>query len=231
MRISLYSGSTLYPLAGESGVSERVHSSAGDFQLTPESAVQVAAFVRGEYAKPIDRGNLLNVLSFSTSRLFDTVAEAQLWCLDYHSGFPSSGSLYFDAIAPNGSITRRVMADAVVNPPQRRVIGATALLDYTVQGGEITGANAGDLLIGGTITPDITGILVRIADINSKPAWSSDGTTSGVLCRFLGTQWFLTNVGGTAAWFSSSTDAATPDIAPGWGPGTGATGVPTFEIL
>jgi hypothetical protein len=137
MRIGLYSGSTLYPLAGASGVSERTHSSAGDFALTPESAVQVAAFVRGTYAKPIDRGNLLNAVAFTTARQFATPAAAQLWCLDYHATFPTSGTLYFDAIAPGGGITRRTMADTVVDPPRRRVVGATVLLDYNVKGGVI----------------------------------------------------------------------------------------------
>lgn len=137
MRIGLHSGGTTYPLAGQDGVSERTHSSAGDFVLTPESAVQVAAFVRAVYAKPIDRGNLLNVLTFTTTRQFATPAAAQLWCLDYHADFPSSGVLYLDAVAPGGTVQRRTMADTVVDPPRRRVIGATVLLDYTARGGEL----------------------------------------------------------------------------------------------
>ena len=137
MRISLKVGATIYPLAGAAGVSERTHSSAADFQLTPQAEKQIAEFVRGEYAKPLDRGNLLNVLTFRTTRQFATVAAAQLWCLDYAADFPSAGTLLFDAIAPDGSVTRRQMRDTVIDPPRRSIIGATALLDYQVQGGVI----------------------------------------------------------------------------------------------
>jgi hypothetical protein len=127
----------LYPLAGQEGVSERTHSSAGGFELTPESAVQVAAFVRGSHAKPLDRGNVLNVLNFGTSRLFSTPAEAQLWCLDYKTAFPAAGTLFLDAVAADGTFTRRCMANAVADPPRRRCNGATVLLDYLVRGGAI----------------------------------------------------------------------------------------------
>lgn len=137
MRIGLFNGSTLYPLAGSAGESERAHSSAADFSLSPEAAKQIARFVRGAYAKPISRQNLLHTITFTTSRLFATPAEAQLWCLDYHTAFPSTGSLYFDAIAPDGTISRRTMANSVVDPPRRSVIGASVMLDYSVQGGII----------------------------------------------------------------------------------------------
>jgi hypothetical protein len=137
MRIALKVGETFHWLAGAPGVSPRTHSWAADFQLTPQSVVQISQFVRGVHAKPIDRGNLLQELRFSTTRQFATPAEALLWCLDYDGDFPRAGELVFDAIAPNGDVSRRKMLTTVVDPPSRRIIGATALVDYSVKGGQV----------------------------------------------------------------------------------------------
>lgn len=238
MRIALYSGGTLYPLAGQSGVSERDHSSAAGFELTPESAVQVAEFLRAEYAKPIDRGNLLNVVSFSTTRMFDTPAEAQLWCLDYHATFPSSGTLYFDAISPGGIISRRAMANTVVDPPRRRCIGATALLDYTARGGEITAVTiypnlvvTGSLTSNGT-TPAVFPTQIYAGEYNGRNYYSNTGTLIGVTHNIFwsldDTAWVLEQVSPYAAWISTS-DVTTPDLATGWTPVSPATGTPTVS--
>jgi hypothetical protein len=145
MRITLKVGATLFPLAGAAGVSERTHSSAAEFTLTPESAVQIDEFVRGEYARVTDRGNLLNVVSFTTTRQFSSPAAAQIWCLDYDETFPRSGTVVFDAILPSGAILRRHMGGAVVSPPRRRCNGATALVDFLIKGGEVVPAGGGTL--------------------------------------------------------------------------------------
>ena len=221
MRIGLYSGSTLYPLAGASGVSERTHSSAGDFSLTPESAVQVAAFVRAEYAKPIDRKNLLNVVSFTTTRQFASPAEAQLWCLDYHGATPSSGTLYFDAIAPGGSVSRRTMANAVIDPPRRRVVGATVLLDYTVRGGVIAvgSVTPTSVTVSGVTTPGgANGAYPQNATVNGKPSYN----VGIYYLEWNGTRWELTTDMGTD-YFYSTQDVASPDLVTTWTPtGSGA---------
>lgn len=238
MRISLYSGSTIYPLAGASGVSERTHSSAAGFELTPESEVQIAAFVRGVYAKPIDRGNLLNVMSFTTSRLFATPAEAQLWCLDYHSGFPSSGVLYLDAISPGGYITRRTMANAVVDPPRRRCNGATALVDYTVRGGVIAPESSyADMDVTGSFTsngstPVTFPHLLFAGFYGGKPVYTNNGLVTGFThsMSWESTVWLLGQVSPPCAWISASA-VATPDLATGWIPLGSATGTPTISAI
>ena len=232
MRISLYSGSTLYPLAGEAGVSERVHSSAGDFQLTPQSAVEVAEYVRGTHARPFDRGNLLHVMAFSTSRAFASVAEAQLWALDYEAAFPRSGVLYFDSV--NGSYThRRQMANAVVDPPRRRVMGASVMLDYTVRGGAISAIDAyPDIEVTGTLTSDGSTpvtfpTLVFAGFYGGKPVYTDNGLTTGMThaLSWETAVWVLAQVSPVAAWTSASA-VATPDLATGWTPVGSATGTP-----
>lgn len=223
MRISLYSGSTLYPLAGASGVSERDHSSAADFSLTPESAVQVAEFVRAAYAKPIDRGNLLNVVSFTTTRLFSTPAEAQLWCLDYYANFPSSGTLYFDAVSPGGTVSRRTMADTVVDPPRRRVIGATALCDYTVRGGAIAAVSMipANVAVSGLSSPGgANGTYPFLSTFNGRPRYNA-----GIyFVAWNGSRWEFTTDMGTDYYYSNE-DVASPDLVTTWtNNGTGGVG-------
>ena len=137
MRISLLSGSTVYPLAGDAGVSERAHSSAGDFQMSPQANQQLASYVRAENAVPIDRGNLLETVTFSTTRLFSTAAEAWLYLLDYDRTMPRSGTLLLDSVVAGGWVARRHLLNAVVSPPSRRCVGATVQLSYSVSGSEI----------------------------------------------------------------------------------------------
>lgn len=137
MRIGLYNGSTLYPLAGASGVSERTHSSAADVAINPSAALQVVSRVRATHALHLDRGNLATSISFTTSRKFATVEAAELWALDYDADFPRTGKLVMETVLPDGNTRVRVMADAVVSPPQRRLNGATIQIAYAVQGGAI----------------------------------------------------------------------------------------------
>jgi len=223
MRISLYSGSTLYPLAGAAGVSERAHSGAAEFSLTPESASQIASFVRGEYAKPIDRGNLLNNVSFTTARQFASPAEAWLWCLDYETAFVRSGDLVLEAIAPDGSSAWRRMRNTLVDPPVRRCIGATALVDYRVQGGVIEPFTP-NAVISGVSTEGINGTLIPAGVSVSRPQWSSNGTAANGATNtrlyYFGGSWVLERVGVYNAIKGGST-AATPFGLTDWFLGIG----------
>ena len=103
MRISLLVGETLHPLAGEAGVSERVHSSAARLRIEAGIGSQVLRRLRAANAEPVDRGNLLTRISFSTTRLFPSPAEAFLWALDYDATFPRAGTLVIDSIAAGGA--------------------------------------------------------------------------------------------------------------------------------
>ena len=138
MRISLLADETLYPLAGQDGVSERVHSSAADLRINGETEMQISARVRATYGKPIDRGNLIQTITFSTWRQFATADEAERFAEDYDSDFARSGSLIMESISPSGDVSVRSMENAVVSPPERRLTGCSLTLAYTVTGGEIT---------------------------------------------------------------------------------------------
>jgi hypothetical protein len=234
MRIGLHNGSTLYPLAGEAGVSERTHSSAGDLVISPQAEVQVASYVRAAAAKPMDRGNLLHVVSFSTTRKLSSVVEAQLWALDYDAAFPRSGTLYLDTVAAGGIIVRRTMANAVVDPPQRRVMGAPVMLNYTVRGGAIEPISSyPDLAITGTLTsngttPVVFPDLIYAGISDGKPYYTNTGDLTGFTHAANwegGAVWLLAQLSPAAVWTSASA-VATPDLATGWTALGLATGTP-----
>jgi hypothetical protein len=102
MRISLLVGSTLYPLAGEAGVSERTHSSAANYRLEPVADMQTDLLVRGTARRHTDRGNLGVEISFSTTRSFDTAEAAMEWAHDYDITAPRAGTLVLESPARSG---------------------------------------------------------------------------------------------------------------------------------
>lgn len=102
MRISLLNGTTTYPLAGQSGVAESVHSSASDLQIHGEIAKQTARFVRADHAATWDRKNLVTTVSFGTARVFATVLAAEQWAADYDETFPRSGVLVLASTGDTG---------------------------------------------------------------------------------------------------------------------------------
>jgi hypothetical protein len=231
MRIALLVGDTYHWLAGQPEVSMRTHSWAADFTLTPQSAVQVAEFVRAAVARPIDRANLLREVTFSTTRQFASPAAAELWALDYDTAFPRSGTLVFEAVAPNGVVTRRRMLTSVVSPPVRRVRGATVLLDYRVQGGLVESASDfGDLTVSGgpfedslLEEPFTWGTLIYHQLTNTRPEWTSTGAavtsfTGGKKVFWNGTAWkaYFYRSSFLAYEATSADDVATPDLVTTW---------------
>lgn len=133
MRISLVTTTATHYLAGNPGLSEREHSSAGDFEISGQVLAQIMQRIRAATAPVEDRKNLTHQVSFSTSRLFATAAEAFLYSLNPAGKTDRAGTLVFTIGASSMS-----MANAVVEPPSCRVIGCTVLLTYRASGGAIS---------------------------------------------------------------------------------------------
>lgn len=148
MRISLKVGSTIYPLAGEAGVDERSHTSAGDFRISAQAQQELIQRVRAATVKGVDRGNLSTTITFSTSRVFATVAEAFLYSLDHDGALPRAGTLILETAKPSGAAYSRHLMDVVISPPSRRVVGCSVLLDYTATGGGIIAGPGADVATG-----------------------------------------------------------------------------------
>ena len=157
MRIGLENGGTTYWLAGESGVSVRVHSPVKDFVLGGDRQLDVAQIVRADHSRQFDRSGQVNEVSFGTFRRFDSSDEAWLYTLDYLDNVPLTGTLIFEIDTPGGGTSTRIMANAVMQRPNMDATGETVELEYTVTGGAITTpANIGKYLTptgGGYLTP------------------------------------------------------------------------------
>jgi hypothetical protein len=138
MRIALKVGPLTYYLAGQYGVSEREHSSTANFRLDPQIQVQPIMRVRAAAAYEKDRGNLLHRLTFSTSRKFATPAAAEYWLLRYDAVTPREGVVRMESIAPPDHYELHELANALVYPPARSIIGCSVQLDYTITGGALT---------------------------------------------------------------------------------------------
>ena len=138
MRISLQpSAGALVWLAGQPGVDEREFASASNIRITGSIQVQEDRYIRGTNAKVKDRKNLLETLTFTTTRTFPTPQAAELWSMDYNANMPRAGVVQLQSIAEGGSVSTRYMKDAVVMPPGREVIGCSVILSYEIRGGSI----------------------------------------------------------------------------------------------
>lgn len=140
MRIGLLTDGILRWLAGNPDLGERSFSSASDFRMTPKINIQTDQFLRGAAVRVRDRKNLATTITFGTTREFPTVWAAENWVLDYEATQPREGQLILESQMGGGAVVRRYLANAVVEPPDRQVIGVSVILKYTIQGGAITSA-------------------------------------------------------------------------------------------
>lgn len=149
MKIALINSEVFYWLAGEPGIDQTVHTSAGDLRINGQINIDSQARLRAAAMAFRDRKNLQQSITFSTWRKFDTPAEAKEWALTYDAVMPRTGSLDFYDEA--GDPVAR-LSGAVVSPPQRRILGVSVELTYSVVGGAMLIADGE----GGYETPQLT---------------------------------------------------------------------------
>lgn len=149
MKIALLSDAVVYWLAGQEGIAQTVHSSAADLRINGQINVESQARLRAAFMAFRDRGNLQQNISFTTSRKFDTPSEANDWAITYDAVTPRTG--YLDFYDETDEPVARVL-NVVVSPPERRVIGVSVQLSYSVVGGEVLIADGE----GEFDTPEIT---------------------------------------------------------------------------
>ena len=133
MLVSLVNGITTYYLAGQAGVAESVHSSASNVKIAAGISKQTSRYVRAAAAATRDRLNLQTEIRFTTVRTFATPALAELFAADYDTTYPRSGYVFLTTTGATPSW--RYLPDAVVDPPEREVIGCSVILNYTITGG------------------------------------------------------------------------------------------------
>lgn len=132
MKIALVHDSTTYWLAGQVGVNERVFSSAANLEFTGQIIVQGQDRVRAASRAWRDRKNYSSGVSFTTTRKFPTLAEAEEFAALYDAVTPRTGHIEFYG---SSDVVVAILDNAIVNPPTRKITGVSVELRYSVVGG------------------------------------------------------------------------------------------------
>ncbi len=133
MKIALIYESDTYWLAGQTGVSERVHSSAANLKFTGAIEIDAQGRIRAANMRFQDRSNLSSGVTFTTTRKFGSLAAAEEYSALYDALNPRTG--YLDVYGADGGAKAR-LTNAIVKPPVRVISGVSVQLDYEVIGGK-----------------------------------------------------------------------------------------------
>jgi hypothetical protein len=101
-------------------------------------SVQVAEYLRGTAAKPINRQNRKSQLSFSVTRECASAQAAEKLCIDYPATCLRSGTLTIKPEGSAGAIADRKIADAAVANISCEQIGSSVVITFDIVGGAIT---------------------------------------------------------------------------------------------
>ena len=130
MKITIDPGSGPVEIAGEGrdGVSEVV--------INGKRSTQVLQYLRGAYAKPVNRGNLHHTISFSVSREHSSNAAALKYNLLHTASMPEAGLVKFQ-LTDDALVEKRYLKDAQLLVTSAKVLGVRSIINYQIQGGKI----------------------------------------------------------------------------------------------
>lgn len=121
-----------YYLAGDPEANELEHTQAASVTFGSMRMSDEVTGVQWQTARQHDRANDAETISFTTTRLFATAAEAEAWAMAYLIAPPHdfTGDVFFRV-----GDEERVMIDAVIEPPEIDCsLGATLHLSYRIKG-------------------------------------------------------------------------------------------------
>lgn len=98
----------------------------------PVRKVDVLSFVKGNFAKPKNRGNTLLQVTFTVSKVHDDFTAAQLYLMDINSYVPKQGPIRIDF---EDQITTRLIPDATIEVIPFPILGVKTTLSYTIKYG------------------------------------------------------------------------------------------------
>ena len=101
------------------------------FSIRTDRLVQTAQFLRGKQNKKIDRGNRHTAITFSVTRLFNTVPDAEQYILMHETTIPGTGLVTFRTLA-NGKF---YLQNAVIQTTESHQTGKTTFHSYQIEGG------------------------------------------------------------------------------------------------
>lgn len=109
------------------------HGREGPSSLVPAALrnVDVLQYVQGNYAKPKNRGNTLNQLTFSVSKEHATHAAAQLFIFTLEETLPRSGVIDIELEDQQ----THLVADATLEYTVLPLLGVLSTVSYTIKYG------------------------------------------------------------------------------------------------
>ncbi len=98
----------------------------------PVRKVDVLSFVKGNFARPKNRGNTLLQVTFTVSKVHDSFTDAQLYLMDINSYVPKQGPIRIDF---EDQATTRLIPDATIEVTPLPIIGVQTRLNYVIKYG------------------------------------------------------------------------------------------------
>lgn len=98
----------------------------------PVRKVDVLSFVKGNFARPKNRGNTLLQVTFTVSKVHDSFTAAQLYLMDINSLVPKQGPIRIDF---EDQATTRLVPDATIEVAPLPILGVRTTLSYTIKYG------------------------------------------------------------------------------------------------
>ena len=112
------------------------HGREGPASLTPVSVrrIDVLEFVQGLFARPKNRGNTLNQLTFSVSKEHASYTTAQLYLFRLNETVPTVGTLDIEL---EDQLTHIEALNATVEFSPLPIMGVLTTVSYTIKYGKI----------------------------------------------------------------------------------------------
>jgi len=113
------------------------HGDHHQLAINGQRAVDVQTFLRGAYARPVSRDNLLNTITLSCQREHASYAAAEVFMMNHIENCPAEGVLTMEALKDNGGVIKLYILNAVIQSPNITPKGVRTLHDYTIIGDKV----------------------------------------------------------------------------------------------
>lgn len=112
---------------------------ASEVRIAGRQIVEEAQFLRAASAAFYARGNRSVSVTFTVARVFDSMLEAESFCLSHHDALPNQADLLVRIGLDSESTQDATLGDAVLEEVSFRQIGVSILVSYAFRASEITG--------------------------------------------------------------------------------------------
>ncbi len=111
--------------------------SVSQFRVRSSRLIQRADLFRAENPVLFDRKNRLKEISFSVTRLWKTVSDAEDFVANHDDGVPAVGLLMIETTKGQGQKRVRYIAGAACETTESSHTGITTFHSYTITGGAV----------------------------------------------------------------------------------------------